>query len=45
MTMESVFVWATHNILTAAAIGFGGATLIITLYTYVLDYVGMAKKN
>jgi hypothetical protein len=45
MTTETVFIWAAHNILTAAAIGFGGATLIILLYTYVHDYATLVKHN
>lgn len=45
MATQTVFIWASHNILTAGAIGFGGATLIIMLYTYLHDYVAPAKHS
>ena len=45
MTTQAVLVWASHNLLSAAAICFGGATLMIMLYTYVHDYVLLAKGH
>lgn len=45
MAMQTFFIWASHNLLTAAAICFGGATLIVMLYTYVHDYVLLTKRN
>jgi len=35
---QMVFPWLTHNPLSAAAILFGGATVVVLLYTYVYDY-------
>jgi hypothetical protein len=45
MTTQSVLFWASHNLFTAAAICFGGATLVIMLYTYIHDHVLPAKSR
>ncbi len=45
MTTQSVLLWASHNLFTAAAICFGGATLVIMLYTYIHDHVLPAKSR
>ena len=44
MTMHTILLWASHNFFTLASICFGGATLMVILYTYVHDYV-LVRKN
>ncbi|GMV49940.1 MAG: hypothetical protein NBKEAIPA_02331 [Nitrospirae bacterium] len=45
METQIILSWATHNLLSAAAICFGGAVLIIMLYAYVHDYVVLGKHR
>ena len=45
MMAQKIFLWASHNLFTATAVRFGGAMLIIMLYTYVQDYVLVEKSR
>lgn len=43
MMAQTVLFWASHNLFTAAAVCTGGAMLSVMLYTYLHDYVLVAK--
>jgi hypothetical protein len=45
MLTQMILSWASHNLFTAATLCFGGAMLIIMLYTYIHDYVLVEKTS
>jgi hypothetical protein len=45
MMTQTVLLWASHNLFSAAAVCFGMAMLIVMLYTYVHDYVLVTKSR
>ena len=45
MSLQNIFLWASQNVFGIAAICFGGATLIVILYTYMYDYAIVDKSR
>ncbi len=43
MTAQTVLFWASHNLFTVATVCFAAAMLSVMLYTYLHDYVLVAK--
>ncbi|HRB80819.1 MAG TPA: hypothetical protein PK614_00995 [Nitrospira sp.] len=43
MMAQMVLFWAAHNLFAVVTICFGGAMLSVMLYTYLHDYVLVAK--
>lgn len=43
MKTQTVLFWASHNVFTVATFCFAGAMLSVMLYTYLHDYVLVAK--
>lgn len=43
--MQQVLYWLVDNRLAAAAFFFGGATVAVMLYTYVVDYRVLTQQD
>lgn len=43
MLTQTVLFWASQNAFTVATVCFGGAMLSVMLYTYLHDYLLVAK--
>ena len=43
--MQQVLYWLAENRLAAAAFLFGGAAVVVMVYTYVVDYRLLAQQD